>query len=353
MPTCPDKPISDGVNGNKIANQRVRIDQVGGPRSTWLELKGTVLVYHVRTWAASFSAYIPVEWITVSRRRRRHSLGLLRNLSLLVAALAAGGALALLTLQPMEESIRPVLTNPFVQAAAIAAAVFAMGAAVWFGMNAWLAAYERPPTTLLRVEDSDMAIEFWHRKGPDQHLDHFLERLNASQEKAGHASSYPPKMGHARRHIRPWRAVALKAAVVTGLLYIPCNLTAAYLGRPELMLFLVLPPIVYFGKQGLDWLGTRFEPKALQHGLRHFHKGEFEQAEHHLAALLRENPRHQHGLILHTQTLIMLERFEEAFRNCQRIEDENPEMAAMLREDLWALKRMHERMEAGVEGAEE
>ena len=56
MPTCTEKPASDGMNVNKISNQRVRIDQVGGPRSTWLELKGTVLVYHARTWAASFSA---------------------------------------------------------------------------------------------------------------------------------------------------------------------------------------------------------------------------------------------------------------------------------------------------------
>ena len=332
-------------NMAKSSPHKVQIEQIGGPRHTWLELKGTVLVYHASTWAASFCAYIPVEWISVSHGSRMPGLRLLRSGALSATALAASLLFFALAFRPSAIHTVPTALEPVLQVAATLMAAPLLIAAVWFGSSAMTALRQRRPTTVLQVDESDMAIEFWRRDGGAD-LDKFVEDLGALQASVEDTASYPARVGHARRHVRPIRAVALKVLVTTLILYIPCKVMAAHLGMPLLMLFLALPAAVYFGRAGLDWLFMRREHPDFREAARHFHRAEFAEAEARLEALLRDEPRHEHGLLMYTQVLIMVEKFDEAFSACQQLHPVNPEAADAILEDLWALKRMHDRMQA-------
>lgn len=326
---------------------KIRINQIGGPQRTWLELKGAVLIYHARSWAASFSAYIPVEWVTVSRHKRQQATLLLRNLLMLMVTGGVGLAIIGLALQPEEGGAAPAVTNPLLRIAAITIGMVALTVAAWFALRAGRAFFERHPSTLLQVEDSDMAIEFWDN-GRDDEVKQFMAQLDRLKEGVKESTAYPIKAGHARRHVRPFRAVVMKTLLITLFLLFPVKLLAGYMNRPEFMLILLLPALVYFGRYGLEHLLRRAEPKAFQRGMRHFHRGEFEAAAAWFRTLLESHPDHEHGLILGTQSVIMLERFEEAFSYCQRLRSINPELAETLQEDLWALKRMQERMQVTV-----
>ncbi len=326
---------------------KIRINQIGGPHRTWLELKGTVLIYHARSWVASFSAYIPVEWVIVSHHKRQQAALVVRNLLLLMVAAGLGLAIIGIALQPEEAGASAAANSAFARIALAAAGMMALAVAAWFAFRALRALIERHSSTLLQVEESDMAIEFWDNDR-DQEVQHFMEQLDRVKQDAKDVSAYPVKAGHARRHVRPFRAVVAKSLLITLFLLFPVKLLAGLMGRPEFMLILALPMLAHFGRYGIEHLLRRTEPKAFQRGMRHFHRGEFEAAAAWFQTLLDKHPNHEHGLILGTQSVIMLERYEEAFSYCQRLQSINPELAETIQEDVWALKRMKERMQVSV-----
>ena len=138
---------------------KLPIRQVHGPKSSWLELKGLVLILHEGGWTGKASTFIPIEWVTVNRRKKRPVNGL--ALVLTPALLGIAITLALLLLLSISPD-HPGLDR-------LLAPIFISGLVLWVaGSLALYTAFTGLKPSVLLTIDSDpdpWHIEFWH--GPE------------------------------------------------------------------------------------------------------------------------------------------------------------------------------------------
>ncbi|MCC6491211.1 MAG: hypothetical protein IT364_27225 [Candidatus Hydrogenedentes bacterium] len=313
------------------------IRQVGGPRRASLELRGTVLVYHQHGWAGSASVYIPIEWVSVSSRYR-NNMNYLVCLSLLLLALVS--LLSGLLLEVTSGESPSLLTL----------LAFAVPAALCCGVSVLclFRFLKRHRTTVLAVDTghTGMRVEFWHTPAEDPKLDALLDRLSSLRERIEDVTQYPIHTSHTWYRMRPFRAVLLKGLTYSLVLYIPVSLIADYLDRHVLLLFLLLPPAFYGGHYALMALRNLGNPKSVRAAVRSYNKGEVGQADSFLRDTLAAHPDHAESLLLSVYVNVEQQQFDRAFAQCRKLAAFDRDHADDLVKEIWAIKRMHDRMDA-------
>lgn len=309
------------------------IRPVSGPRQSSLELRGTVLVYHQRGWAGSASVFIPIEWITVSSRTRF-------NTNFLLGVLLGGMLFVSLCSALLLEIARGSMLN----AAGVAVPALACLAAAVYCLYRFL---QRGRTTVLSV-DSDprrMRIEFWHVPTLDPTLDSLLDRLKSLSARIEEVAPYPIQTSHTWYRLRPLRAVMAKGLLFSVILYVPVSLLAGYMDAPELMLFLLLPPAFYGAQYAYMALRSLSSPKSFRAAVKSYNRGEVGQADSLLTDTLAVHPNHPESLMLSVYVNVEQRRFDRAFDQCRKLAAVDRDHADDLVKEVWAIKRMYDRME--------
>lgn len=335
----------------KVGLEKLPIARVDGTGEAFLELKGTILLYHKQTWVASSTAFIPVEWIRVSEGRRRDLRHLWRGLlGLLVTVLLA------LPLWLIEFRMRPHLPYDVWMETGLAL-LFMVTLIV--GLTS-LAAYARPRRTVtLSVEGapSGSHIYFWRVPALDGAVGSFLERLSLAQRRVRGGELHPVRMHHVWRRPRPYRMVLVKGLGISFFLYL-LLLCLEFLRisgyGPEFSRFhyawLLVPPLFYLAGVALRQAPNLWEPRNFRQALRCYAKGRLREAAGHLEALLAAHPDHDPGRFLLVRALAEQFAFDDALKQCEPLTEHHPLLAARLQANLWEIKRMQARMKDDLTG---
>jgi len=311
----------------------VPIRPVSGPRQASLELRGTVLVYHQRGWAGSASVFIPIEWITVSSRSRF-------NTNFLIGILLA----SMLFVSLLSALVFEITLGSTLSAAGVAVPALLCLAAAFYCLYRFL---QRGRTTVLSFESDPrkLRIEFWHVPTRDASLDRLLDRLIALSARIEEVAPYPIQTSHTWYRLRPLRAVMAKGLLFSVILYVPVSLLAGYLEMPALVLFLLLPPAVYGAQYTLMMLRSLGSPKSFRAAVKSYNRGEVGQADSLLSDTLALYPNHPESLMLSVYVNVEQRQFDRAFDQCRKLAAVDQDHADDLVKEVWAIKRMYDRME--------
>ncbi len=335
----------------KTANGRVKIRRVGLPGEAALELRGTVLLFHKRSWVAASTMFIPVEWVEIQHARRRDLRRLYQGVIAWMAALLFAMPLSLILLKT--ELVAGLYPSPaLMRFSALALTLFLLACA---GVGLWSLAMFAPrrETTELTISGAPrrLRIHFWHPPGKRPELDALVTRLAELRGAVSRHIDHPVRMNHVWRRPRPYRVALLKGLAVSFLLYLIVMMLEflRLAGRgPELprlfYLFLVAPPASYLLRRAAAEAWRLREPEAFRRGLRCYRREEADQAIGHLRALVEQHPEHQAGRLLLTQACTETGAFDEALRHCEYLDADHPMLARQLRASIWGIRRMHERM---------
>lgn len=333
---------------------KIPIERVNAPGEAWLELRGSILVYHKRTWVASSSMFIPVERVGVSHGRqydlRRLWLGIL---GVLVAILLAMPLSLILFRMPHPE--------PADLAIAVLLAIL-LAVAVVPGLWSLFRFFFQRPTTTLSIDILPYAstIRFWRGPRRDPALDALLERLAVERERMQSAGLDPVRMSHSAGlgGVMWRRPLALRVALIKGLV-ISFLFYLGFLGL-EILRFaghgpefsrwyyavLAVPPLFHLGSVTLRKGATQLrEPKAFRHALRCHARGDLAAAARRLDALFEAYPDHALGRLLMVRVCTEQGAFDDALRHCEALVRDHPATAMRMQNTIWSVRRMHERMD--------
>lgn len=330
---------------NQNDSEKIPVERAGKPGGAWLELKGTILLYHTHSWLSTTSTFIPIEWISVEMGRRRDIRRLwLAIISLMNAFLFFLPAYALWKLSSVPEGDLWLMAP-----LAGASLLCLLGGAV-------LIVCFLTPRPLARLQvaghPGGQTFEFWYAPGDRAALDQLLDRLMALGETPDERVGLPIRVHHLWRRPRPYRIALLKGILTSVLLYPVfflwdlAAMRAQALPFPRLMyLLLLLPPAAYLAgalvRGGYRWR----EPRLYRRAVRAYLHNRGEHAEQCLVELLDQAPQHDASRFLLMQLYTERFAFAEAAQQCERLALEHPLLASRLHANLWELKRMHARME--------
>ena len=325
--------------------ERIAVSPVGKPGRAWLELRGSILIYRRESWVTSASLFIPVEWVSVSEKRRRDLRRLWHGILGLMAAVLFTLPLTLLVyrMRPHE----PVDLWIGLGLGLLLAVALVSG--LWS-----LARFpRREPVTVLRIANDayPLDIAFWRHPGASPALDGLVAALREQTRVPADRMPFPVRMNHLWRRPRPFRIALVRGLAISFVLYVALlfleSLRLAGVG-PEfsraLYLLLLLPPPVHL-LGAIARRGARLkEPAAFRAALRAYQRGDLSAPLRRLEELLEAHPAHSPGRILMVQACAEACRFDEGMSHCALLAHEHPELATRLQASLWGLKRMHERM---------
>ncbi|MCC6145472.1 MAG: hypothetical protein IT368_16825, partial [Candidatus Hydrogenedentes bacterium] len=146
---------------------------MGRPGRSWLELRGTILVYHRDSWLASSSLFVPIEWAVIRQSRQLDVRRLWRGiLGLMAAFVLMLPVLVILRVLPPLTAVDIVLG-------------VALGALLVLSLGIGLVSltqFMRPrQVTAIQVSADGFRpeITFWHAPGKHAELDDLVERLRS------------------------------------------------------------------------------------------------------------------------------------------------------------------------------
>nr|MBX7258181.1 hypothetical protein [Candidatus Hydrogenedentota bacterium] len=325
---------------NEAKPLKATIRPVGSLGEATLEIRGTVLVYHQSGWAGSATVFIPVEWISISETMRRDNRRLVRAVFFFLIVAVLFGVMDA-ALHVLSGDVLPwVLT-----ALGAPAAFFVFVGAFW--LATW---GRRRPAMLLWVnsEPAPQHIEFWRARKHDEDLETLMERLKELSSRIRDYTSFPLQTSHTWYRLRPLRALVIKGLMISVLLYAPVALLSEYINQPALMLFLLAPPGVYLARYLFEEVRSLSEPRAFRAAVRSYNRGEAARASALLRTVIAEHPRHIEALMLSAYADIELNDFPRAFELCRALAAADSELADEFVKEVWALKRMHDRMQIDV-----
>jgi hypothetical protein len=326
--------------------KRVPVEPVGKPGKAWLELNGTILVYHRDSWIMSSSLYIPVEWTVIQQSRQLDIRSLWRGiLGVMVAFLFALPILVILRMLP------PL--SPWDVALGLGLAAL-MLLSLGIGLVS-LARFIRPrgmTAVRVHVEGSRPEIAFWHAPGKAPELDALIEKIQSLRSRIDEILPYPVRINHLWRRQRPYRIAFVKGCTISFFLYLAflvlevIRVSGGIGDYPRSVYLLILaPPIYYLGIELIRaWRGSG-EPKAYRDAVRAYGQGQLAEAEAQLDALLKDQPFHNAGLLLMVQVCAEQYVFDKAFNHCAQLSIDQPVLAGRLQASIWEVKRMYDRME--------
>ena len=333
-------------NENKVAIRRV-----GVPGEAALELRGTVLVFHKRTWVGASTMFIPVEWVEIRHGRRRDLRRLYQGIIAFMVAVLFAMPLSLMVLRT--DLVAAVYQSHllFVVTAGLLGVLFTVCACIGVWSLALFA--PRRETTDIVVEGAPrrLRIHFWRPPGRRPELDALVKRLTELRGAMEEQLDHPVRMNHVWRRPRPYRVALLKGIAISFLLYLVlmvlefARLAGAGPALPRVYyLFVLAPPVFYVLRRAVTQLGRLREPEAFRRALGCYRREETDAAIGHLRRLLEHHPEHQAGRLLLTQACAEQGAFDEALRHCEHLDGDHPMLARQLRASIWGIRRMHERM---------
>jgi hypothetical protein len=328
--------------------QRTAIRRIDAPGRAWLELKGSILLFHKETWVSSATLYIPVEWVRIEEGRQRDIRLLWQGILGFLVAAAFTPPLTLL-----------LWRDYFADAAGrlfeIATASLVI-AGVAAGILSLLLFLRPRPMAMLHVEGAPYAtgIAFW-RSPPDPALETLLDRITDAHAATLATGLHPIRMNHLWRRPRPYRiatirGLATSVALFTALQIIEWSGWVRHASSlpPAIYAVLAVPPLVYLGGVFIRRGFVLREPPGFRAAWRAYTAGRTDDAIAALLTFLKDHPEHPLGRILLIRALTERWRLDEGLQQCDRLVDEDPALALRLRTTVWELKRMAERMGEGI-----
>lgn len=336
----------DFLSGTKIPIKRVAV-----PGEAWLELKGTILVFHARNWISLSSMFIPLEWVEVSEGYRRDYRRLWAGIIGVLVSILLSMPLSLLSLYLPERRGLDVLLSVglgVLLAVSVCAAIWSL--TTFFRQRRYTA-------FTVKGKGTGYMIAFWHTLGENAALDGLVDRLSALGGNLDETIPYPIRMKHIWRRPRPVRTALLRGMVVSFFLYLlllSCDVLHR-LGNiswfsTTYFFFLVAPPLFYVAMVLLRRALMLRQPRAYRDAVRSCARGALADAREGLKGLLDVHPEYDAGRLLMVQVCAEQYAFDDAFYHCERLAHEHPALATQLQENLWGIKRMYERMESDEKG---
>jgi len=316
--------------------ERVSVHEVGARRQrSWLELRGTVLVYHVKTWVGTASTYIPVEWVDISRDWRMRPAKLLSASFLVCASVLAGFAV-----YEYAGFLMPLY----------AVALFAV---LLYAAVSFRSFWRGHPTVRFDVDlaPRQFQIECWDQPGRHSSLTRLTKRILALQRDIDEHVPYPVHMTYQWYSVKPLRASIVQALFITMILAWPVHFAVQYFEIPLFYGFLVLPSIYYLGRVGWNRATLAMAPPDFRQALAAHDRQDYEAARSHLTRYLEDNPNQQSALMLLSQMQCRLHDYNAALRTCDRFARQDPELASHMQEEILGMQRMHDRMHPPTAGA--
>ncbi len=327
-------------------SDRIPIRRVDGPGEAWLELRGSILLFHKQTFIASSTTFIPVEWVRVSDERRRELRHLWRGLLGVTV-----GVLLALPLWAVEYRMRPHLAYDQWIAAGLG---LLLALTLGITLLSFFAFLRPRPIITLAIEGMpySLAIRFWQEHGTVAVIAGLIGRMKALQRDLAGSGMPPIRMSHLFRRPRPYRMALVKGLGISFLLYIlllfmDAMRVAGY--GPEFSRWnyalLSAPPLAYLGAVALRRFSMFREPRSFRMALRCYDKQRLKEAVQHLKTLLSEYPGHGAGRLLIVRALAEQFLIDEALEQCAVLSAGHPVLAAHLESSLWGIRRMRARMD--------
>lgn len=329
-----------------LSDSKVRIKRVAVPGEAWLELKGTILVFHARNWISLSSMFIPLEWVETTEGYRRDFRRLWVGIIGVLVAILLSLPLSLLSLYLPERRALDVLL----------AVILGVLLAISVCVAAWALAtfFRRRRYTAFTVKGKlgGYTIAFWHTLGEDAALDTLVEGVCALEGDLDETIPYPIRMKHIWRRPRPVRIALLRGMVVSFFLYLlilSCDVLHR-IGKiswfsSSYFFFLLAPPAFYVTMVLLRRALMLRQPQAYRAAVRSCARGALADARDALKGLLDIRPEYAAGRLLMVQVCAEQYAFDDAFYHCERLAQEHPALATELQQNLWGIKRMYERMQ--------
>ncbi len=329
------------INGS----DKIPIERVDGPGKAWLELRGTILLYHKQTWVASSTTFIPVEWIQVSEGMRQDIQRLWRGLIALLVSVLFALPLCLLIFQ-----MRPHLAyDVYIGAGLLVFMLFTAGTGLFL-----LITFIIPRRTVcLSVESAPyrQKIYFWRPASQDQIIQGILTSIEAARTRIDETDLPPIRVNHLFRRPLPYRMAFIKGMAVSFCLFM-LMLSMEILrfsGYPlhvpgGIYAFLILPPAVLLLSVALRRSGALWEPRDFRKALKCYARKKLSETASYLESLLQQHPDHHLGRLLMVRTLTEQYAFDDALKHCEHLVREHPVLAARLQASIWDVKRMEYRM---------
>ena len=329
------------------STRKLPIRRVAVPGRAWLELKGSILVYHKTSWVGSSSMFVPVEWVEVHHELRHEWRRLWRGIISVLISFLASLPLTLLLVQRPEYEWAPLATT--VLSALMA---FSCGAGIYF-----LLSFVRPrAVTELHIEHRPhpMRISFWHAWGRNRDLDQLVQRLKGFKIHTEEKIPFPVRMKHVWYKPRPYRIAFVRGLAISFVLYLALSVMEllAWFGQMPVLsswyyLTLLAPPLFYMIQQGLEIGILSNKSREYVLAVRAYVKGDLGMAARLLEVVLTADPDETTARLLLIQILTEQYNFDSAARHCDKISIEHPEVAAHLQANIVGIKRMYERMGGG------
>jgi hypothetical protein len=310
-----------------------------------LQLIGTILTVHRRSWIADKKLFLPVEWLEIIRDTRR-------DIRDLWHALLAALVLVLLSL-PLS------LLLVYYEAWTRWEVVLFIGLALLWVATASIAlrfsrrfARARPAITLQLKGDLRFFRLRFHRPTPrDPILESVIQRIEKLCRHSDDFVRYPIRIVHEWRRIFPYRIAFVQGVFLTlcltFLLLIADIFLYPALGMAQIAFLhglALLPAPVSLAVLFLRRHVLHMQPAAYRAAERAYLQGDIETALYKLNELLHADPHHIPAQILRIQAYTESGSFDLALQDCQTLSGENPALAKNLQEKIWAIRRIYERM---------
>jgi len=327
-----------------LSTAKLPIRRVVGAGRAWLELRGSILVYHRQSWVGASSMFIPVEWVEVGHDLRHDWRRLWRGVVAVMVACLISFPLTLLLLQQPD-----VPWFAWVASALSGMMLVNCALGIYF-----LLSFVRPRAlTEFQVEQQGrpLKITFWHawRRNPD--LDALVGCVKAIKQNPKAQIPYPVQMKHEWYKPRPYRIALLRGVAISFFLYLAlCAIEVlAWLGQTPApgiwaYAFLCAPPAYYLLRRALDIGYLSGNPREYVKAMRAYLRGDLGTAAHCLEKVLAENPDEHGARFLLVQVLTEQGAFDDASRHCKKLNGDHPSLAAQLENSIQGIKRMHGRM---------
>jgi hypothetical protein len=282
---------------------RIPIRRVSAPGEAWLELRGSILVYHKQTWVSASSMYIPVEWVQIAE-------GHGRDLRRLWAGLM-GCLVAILLSLPLSLLIFRMGISGLADAA-LAAALGALWVfALATGLISLAAFLRLRPTITFAVQGEfyTFDIRFWRPEHGGEPLQELLDRLRQVRDRVCATAPYPVRMNHIWHRSRPYRRALVMGTAVSMLFYLGMMAPALLQAAGYDMAF----SNAYFALLAAPPLGS-------------------------------ERPDLDPARALLVRVLTEQGAFDAALGHCEHLARRHPGTASGLQANIWAIRRIHDRM---------
>jgi len=324
---------------------RIPVRRVSAPGQVWLELRGSILLFHKQTWVSSSSMYIPVEWIEVSEGRRRDLHYLWQGLLGCLVAFLLALPLSLLFFYMRERYFTDILMMLGLSALfLLMAACGAISLAIFMRT--------RPFVTLaVQGEYHTIRIHLWNPERGGGPLRELMEKLRAIQKHIRETAPYPVRINHMWHRSHPYRRAFVMGIALSSLLYlvmmIPATLQA--LGRDVAFsntsfTWLAAPPLASVAWEALRRGWPWGQPRLYRAAAHACERGDLRTAAAHLNALLETSPDLDPARVLLVRVLTEQGEFETALRHCEYLARQHPSAASALQANIWAIRRIHDRM---------